>query len=454
MGAFIYVDSSMNSTNKLITLSIAQGIIDNAISNFGKTGFIVKDIQIDNTLDPGVSPTNGDSFLVTDVLNLNTNFGVISGVENNDIIKYSSSGSEFLIDFNASIIGAGALCSVVDETKVYYFTGSLWGSLGLYVDHLELINIGTNSHNQIDTFIATKSQASGLAPLDSGSKVPLANLPDSVKTGSEFKGTWNASTNSPTLIDGTGANGDYYRVNVAGSQDLGSGSITYSIGDIVVYNGTSLDWEKVGGDGSVTSVAGKTGVVILDADDISETGSNKILTSTERTNISTSKTHESNNGSDHGDVVLKDGSRSFTAPQTGVAPTADLHLSTKKYVDDKGLKQYTAGVSLISGDWCYRSESDGKMYKTDASAESTSKGLISVCTETISINNTGAFRLVDDFTTTGLTADREYFLSTTAGAITSTKPTGSSEIVRSVGYSTSTTNLHVKISTTYIELVA
>ena len=39
------------------------------------------------------------------------------------------------------------------------------------VNHLSLTSIGTNTHAQIDTFIGTKAQASGLASLDSGSKV-------------------------------------------------------------------------------------------------------------------------------------------------------------------------------------------------------------------------------------------------------------------------------------------
>jgi hypothetical protein len=43
-------------------------------------------------------------------------------------------------------------------------------------DHLELANIGTNSHAAIDTFIASKGAASGIASLDGGTKVPTAQL--------------------------------------------------------------------------------------------------------------------------------------------------------------------------------------------------------------------------------------------------------------------------------------
>ena len=38
-----------------------------------------------------------------------------------------------------------------------------------------------------------------------------------------------------------------------------------------------------------------------------------------------------------GGDVKSDGTVHFTAPQTGVAPTSDLHLATKKYVDDEGV---------------------------------------------------------------------------------------------------------------------
>ena len=35
-----------------------------------------------------------------------------------------------------------------------------------------------------------------------------------------YKGTWNANTNTPTLTSGVGTKGDYYVVSVAGTTDL------------------------------------------------------------------------------------------------------------------------------------------------------------------------------------------------------------------------------------------
>ena len=66
--------------------------------------------------------------------------------------------------------------------------------------------------------------ANGVATLDSGGKVPVSQLPSSVVT---YLGTWNASTNTPTLTNGVGDAGDMYICNVAGTVNFGSGPITF-----------------------------------------------------------------------------------------------------------------------------------------------------------------------------------------------------------------------------------
>lgn len=101
----------------------------------------------------------------------------------------------------------------------------------------------------------------------------------------EFKGTWNASTNTPTLADGTGNAGDVYTVSVAGTQNLGSGNITFSLGDWAVYSGSV--WQKSDNSDDVVSVNGQQGTVVLDADDISDSGTtNKWATAGEKTKLS------------------------------------------------------------------------------------------------------------------------------------------------------------------------
>lgn len=68
-----------------------------------------------------------------------------------------------------------------------------------------------------------------------------------------YKGTWNASTNTPTLASGVGTKGDYYVVSVAGSTNL-DGETLWGVGDWAVFNGSI--WQKVdgGSTGNFTSV--------------------------------------------------------------------------------------------------------------------------------------------------------------------------------------------------------
>jgi len=120
-----------------------------------------------------------------------------------------------------------------------------------------------NGNDLIDA--ADVAVANGVASLDGSGKLPSAQLPVSTV---EYLGAWNASTNSPSLADASGTNGDMYRVSVGGTQDLGSGSQTFAAGDAIIYNGSI--WQKIPSEDLVQSVNGAQGVVVLDTDDISD----------------------------------------------------------------------------------------------------------------------------------------------------------------------------------------
>lgn len=112
-------------------------------------------------------------------------------------------------------------------------------------------------------YTGARGVAGGIATLDSAGKVPYSQLPASIMS---YQGTWSASGNTPTLADGTGDQGDVYRVSVAGTVNLGSGSIAWGVGDYVIYNGTT--WEKSDSTDAVASVNGYTGVVSLTKSDV------------------------------------------------------------------------------------------------------------------------------------------------------------------------------------------
>lgn len=86
----------------------------------------------------------------------------------------------------------------------------------------------------------TTENATGVCPLDENGLIPVNRLPTESLV---FKGLWDASTNEPVLSDATGMKGDFYICSVAGTQNLGSGEITFSENDTVIHDGTI--WHRV-----------------------------------------------------------------------------------------------------------------------------------------------------------------------------------------------------------------
>jgi len=126
---------------------------------------------------------------------------------------------------------------------------------------------GTMSGVTISDYIATtqKAIANGVASLDGSGTVPVSQLPAAVLGALSYQGTWNASTNTPTLTSSVGTKGYYYVVNVAGSTNL-NGITDWQVGDWAVYNGSA--WQKIDNTDAVTSVNGYTGTVVLNAADV------------------------------------------------------------------------------------------------------------------------------------------------------------------------------------------
>lgn len=117
--------------------------------------------------------------------------------------------------------------------------------------------------------VSEKGVANGYAELDANNTVPISQLPAAVFGGPKFIATWNANTNTPDLSSLSPNQGDYYRVQVAGTTLL-DGEDDWGVGDWAIYGGTA--WDKIDNSESVTSVNGKEGVVTLDTSEIPENG--------------------------------------------------------------------------------------------------------------------------------------------------------------------------------------
>jgi hypothetical protein len=114
-----------------------------------------------------------------------------------------------------------------------------------------ITNGGGTSQSVLDTLTSLQSQISALTGFVN------------------YQGTWNASTNTPTLTSSVGTKGYYYVVSTTGSTNL-NGVSTWTQGDWAIFNGTA--WEKVDNTDLVTSVAGRTGAITLTTADVSGLG--------------------------------------------------------------------------------------------------------------------------------------------------------------------------------------
>jgi hypothetical protein len=127
-----------------------------------------------------------------------------------------------------------------------------------------ITNGGGTSQYVLDTLASLQTQIDNLIPSQTGNSGKFLTTDGtdiswaSVAGGLSYQGTWNASTNTPTLTSSVGVNGYYYITDVAGSTNL-DGITDWQIGDWLLFNGTV--WQKIDQSNLVTSVNGQTGAV-------------------------------------------------------------------------------------------------------------------------------------------------------------------------------------------------
>ena len=177
-----------------------------------------------------------------------------------------------------------------------------------------ITNGGGTSQSVLDTLASLQTQINNLIPSQTGNAGKFLTTNGttvswaSVAGGLNFQGTWNASTNTPTLASGVGVNGYYYIVATAGSTNL-DGITDWQIGDWLIFNGTV--WQKIDQSNLVTSVNGQTGAVSV--------GTVTSVAATAGTGISIS-----------GSPITSSGTLTITnsAPDQTVSLTASTGIST------------------------------------------------------------------------------------------------------------------------------
>ena len=152
-------------------------------------------------------------------------------------------GTYQIMKVNATILAKGwrSQASSITRMLMNHFLGRCSYNLNKVNDLMSSL---------LSTIMSHLGTANGLATLDANGRVPYTQLPESAM---ELKGEWNAQTNTPTLQDNVGDNGDFYYVSVGGTR-FGQ---TFQEGDRICYFGTSGNgaWKRLRS-GSVYSVNG------------------------------------------------------------------------------------------------------------------------------------------------------------------------------------------------------
>lgn len=240
-----------------------------------------------------------------------------------------------------------------------------------------ITNGGGTSQTVLDTLASLQTQIDNLIPSQTGNAGKFLTTNGSVLSwaavagGLSYQGTWNASTNTPTLTSSVGTNGYYYIVATAGSTNL-DGITDWQVGDWLMFNGTV--WQKI----------------------------------------------------DQSDVIQTIASADSSVTVTTTGPAVDLAT----YSSPRLIAQVRneTGATLSKGTVVYISGASGNkatVSKAIATSDATSAQTFGLIFADIANNNNGYAILAGDIsgldTSAFANGTQLYLSSTTAGAYTSTK---------------------------------
>jgi len=217
-----------------------------------------------------------------------------------------------------------------------------------------------------------------------------------------YKGTWSAAANSPTLVSppASTSKGDYYVVSAAGTQF----GISFAVGDWIISNGTA--WEKVDLTDAVSSVFGRTGAITAASGD---------YTASQVTNVPAGTISSTN---------VQDAINELSSDITTAQNVLDAYVTNDE------------AVAITKGQVVYAYGSTGNRMSVklaNNSSESTSSKTIGVVLDaSIAAGTPGYIRIagvVDGLNLGSFTAGQTVYLGATAGTITATKPYAPNHLV-------------------------
>lgn len=190
--------------------------------------------------------------------------GFQAGVAPSDVFNKVWRQSAFMAAVIAAFIQNNANVNVNDDGNLSACLTNYQAALAAYANTLSGLvhTTGAETIGGVKTFSAA-------AVFSASPSVPTATPGDNTTKaastafvtaalagligGMVYQGTWNASTNTPTLTSSVGTKGFFYKVSVAGTTTL-NGISTWGVNDIVTFDGAA--WDKIDGATSEATLDG------------------------------------------------------------------------------------------------------------------------------------------------------------------------------------------------------